>query len=245
MKSIVWKIKEFDELSSTSTELKKVAESEDEGLVYIAKEQEAGKGTKGRSFISLEGGLYMSFLLRPEVSGFEGTGITALTAVAVCEAIEEFFNLEPKIKWVNDILLNSKKVCGILTEGKLGANGFDWVIVGIGVNVSEPKGGFPEEIKGIAGALCESVDHSKILSFAKKILKNVEKYYGEYSSGRYKSGYKSRSAILGKEVSIDVGGETVRGVAVDIDEKNRLVLKCGCTEKVFSSGEVVRVEYDG
>lgn len=244
MKRISWDIEEFDSLSSTNNALRAVADTAKEGKVYIAHTQTAGKGTKGRSFISERGGLYMSLLLKPEVRGFDGTGLTALTAVAVCEAVEKVFGVYPKIKWVNDILLNGKKCSGILAESKIGADGFEWVVVGIGVNIVEPKCGFPSEIKDIACAITEKVDQSTYKRFVEEILSSIEKYYLDYQKGKYKAGYKSRSAVIGKSVTVKTGEEEIKGVAIDIDNENRLVIRCGCEERVFSSGEVVKVDYE-
>ena len=244
MKKISWDVEKFDTLASTNSALKIVADSEKEGKVYIARSQSAGKGTKGRTFYSDEGGLYMSLLLKPRTKGFETTGLTALTAVCVCEAIEEVFNLRPKIKWVNDILLDGKKCCGILAESKISENGFEWVVIGIGVNIVEPIGGFCKEIKDIACSITDSVTDEKRELFVDKILSNVEKYYLEYEKGKYKSGYKSRSAIIGKSVVVKTGDREILAVAIDVDESNRLIVRNGCEEIAFSSGEVIKVDYE-
>ncbi|MBR7110845.1 MAG: biotin--[Clostridia bacterium] len=243
MKKINWNIEEFDALSSTNTALRQVADNEKEGKVYIARSQTSGKGTKGRSFVSRKGGLYMSLLLKPKAKGFSATGITALTAVAMSEAIQKVFGIAPHIKWVNDLILNSKKLGGILVEGKMNSSGFDWVIVGVGVNITEPEGGFDEEIKNIATALTKDFSEFKREELIQEFLNRFEKYYLEFEKGGYKSKYKALSVVLGKSVTVKTANGEVTGVAYDIDNENRLIVKSGCTEYVFSSGEVVKVEY--
>ena len=243
MNKICWNIEEFDTLSSTNTALRQVADKEQEGKVYIAKEQTGGKGTKGRSFVSKRGGLYMSLLIKPQAKGFSATGITSLSAVAMCNAIEKVYGVLPRIKWVNDIILNTKKLGGILVEGKMNANRFDWVIVGVGVNITEPEDGFEDEIKDIATAITKLKDETKVQELVKEFLAEFEKYYLEFEKGSYKSKYKVLSAILGKSVTIKTTNSEINGIAYDIDSENRLVVKSGCVEYIFSSGEVVKVEY--
>lgn len=244
MKSVFWKIEEFEELSSTNTALKEKADLLNEGQVYIAHRQTKGKGSKGRSFLSPYGGLYMSLLLKPKTKGFEGTGITALTASAMSEALEEVFGLKVGIKWVNDLILNGKKVGGILTEAKINTSGFEWVIVGIGVNLVEPEGGFSKEIANIAGAVKERCSNKEKLALINTFLDKFKRYYENFESGEYKKPYRERSCILGKCVTIKLPDEEITGKAVDIDELNRLVVDVNGNLKEFSSGEVVKVDYE-
>ena len=124
--------------------------------MLVAESQTAGRGRLGRSFHSPVGtGLYMSILLRPTFSAERALFITTAAAVAVCRAIEQETGLKPQIKWVNDIYLHEKKICGILTESSINfeTKGLKWAVLGIGLNLSEPEGGFPEEIRSVAGAL--------------------------------------------------------------------------------------------
>ena len=144
------------EVTSTNTLLKAQAEQgAPEGTVLIAESQTAGKGRLGRHFTSPPGtGIYFSLLLRPHCTAEKSLFITTTAAVAVCEAIEQVTGLNPQIKWVNDIYLNEKKVCGILTEASVDFEngGLNWAVLGIGINIAVPKEGFPEEIRSIAGA---------------------------------------------------------------------------------------------
>ena len=153
-------IEVLQSVTSTNDYLKqKALSSAKEGTVVVANEQTNGKGSKGRSFISLNGGIYMSILVRPDFQNFDTTLITSLTAVAVSDSIEEKCGKKTQIKWVNDVLLQNKKVCGILCESVFASdNKPEFVIVGIGINFSKPKDDFPDEIKDIATYIFENSD---------------------------------------------------------------------------------------
>lgn len=150
------------ETESTNTLLRKYAqEGEKEDMLLLAEHQTGGRGRKGRNFYSPEGtGLYMSLLLHPQVPAGETAMLTPLAAAAAAGAVEEISGKQAQIKWVNDILIDGKKTVGILTEtsGTLTAGCFDYVIVGIGINVYEPEQGFPEEIGNVAGAVFSASD---------------------------------------------------------------------------------------
>ena len=147
----------FDKTVSTNEEIKLIAESGEEFTVAVAREQTGGKGRMGRKFESPVGGLYFSVLLKPRFSAETCLKITTAAAVAMARAIEKVCGKSAEIKWVNDIYIKQKKVCGILTEGVFDAeNGhIKYAVLGVGVNVATPKGGFPEEIRETAGVLSD------------------------------------------------------------------------------------------
>ena len=146
-----------EEETSTNTAVKeKAREGEEEGYLLIAERQTAGRGRLGRTFESPEQtGLYMSLLLRPDCEPKKALHITTAAAVAVAEAIRELTGRKAEIKWVNDVYVDGRKVCGILTESALdaGSGRMAYAVLGIGVNVTEPKEGFARTIAHIAGAL--------------------------------------------------------------------------------------------
>ena len=151
------KIETVECIDSTNTEMQRRAlQGETVISLLIAEAQTNGRGTKGRSFFSPDGtGIYMSFLLRPTYSPQDCTLLTTMAAVSTAKAIERVTGLSPQIKWVNDIYLNKKKAGGILTQAHLSKDGreVEWAVVGIGVNLSEPAGGFPTELTEIATTL--------------------------------------------------------------------------------------------
>ena len=150
-------VRVYRTISSTNTVLKALAaDGAGANLALVAEHQTAGRGRMGRSFCSPSGtGLYFSLLLRPKVPAAEAMSITACAAVAVSRTIEELTGRSTRIKWVNDILIGQKKVCGILTEAGIDAETgmLRYAVIGVGINVREPEGGFPPEIAGIAGAV--------------------------------------------------------------------------------------------
>ena len=152
---ISMKVEIFDEIDSTNNYLKKLAKDKfQNNILVIANYQTNGRGRLGRTFISdKSNGIYMSLLVRPNISINDAKKITCLTAVSINNAINELTGLNSKIKWVNDIYINNKKVCGILTEAQTSIEEgiIDYVVIGIGINVYKRE--FDESIKNIATSL--------------------------------------------------------------------------------------------
>lgn len=242
------KILIYDVLESSNETAKELANGGGtEFTTVIAKSQTRGKGRLGRSFISKsENGLYMSVIFRPEASPDKCTSITALASVAVLEAIKDTTDLIPSIKWVNDIYINDKKVCGILTEASFDNDKLSYVIVGIGVNISKPENGFDAEIENIATSIFEgdAPDGYKELLCA-RVIDNLIYYYSRMNDNEHMEAYKSHSNIIGKEVDVYRGNEIIKGVAVDIGNNAELIVKDENGDIcVFNSGEA-RVRKSG
>ena len=233
----------FDKESSSNTIAKELAAADaQEGTVIIVKSQTGGKGRMGRSFISKsENGLYMSIILRPKLSAAQSVNVTVLGAVAVAEAIEETSGEECKIKWVNDIFMRGKKVCGILTEASvdLESGQLEYAIIGIGVNIAPPsKDGFPDEIKDIAGSIyTESAPKGYKSLLAARIIDKFFEYYPNIEKKEYIKPYKDRSDIIGKPVAVYRGKEVVCGIEKDIDDDACLIVDTGDGIRKFNSGE--------
>lgn len=223
-----YQIEVRESVTSTNDLLCRAAEKGGkEGMVLIAREQTAGKGRRGRRFFSpLNSGLYMSILLRPRVSPTEVPLLTPMAAVAVAMAVETVSGREVGIKWVNDIFLDGKKVCGILTEGAFRADSarMDHAVVGIGVNLSMPQKGFPEELKAVAGALWEE-GTPPLAAVAAEILRNFKEYYDHFEKRTFLQEYKRRLFFLGREIEILLPRGTERGIAQDITEDCHLIVK--------------------
>lgn len=223
---MIWTKQWYQEIGSTNLLLKEeIRKGANEGLVILAKRQTDGRGRLGRSFFSPEGsGLYMSFLLRPRQATELCTRLTALSAVAVCRAIKKQTSLEAKIKWVNDVYLNEKKLCGILCQAAASSPDAppDWMIVGIGVNLTEPQGGFPEEIRRIATALYPSHPHPEDLreALADQILEEFSALYPQEAWESAAEEYARLCFLPGRKVLVLQGGKqypaTVLGVNPDL-----------------------------
>ncbi len=170
--------------------------------VTIADHQTNGRGRLGRRFESEDqSGLYMSVLIR-DIESFDPTLLTVIASVSVCEAIEAFSNKQMTIKWVNDILFEGKKVCGILTEGAFNDNKISYAVVGVGINISKPQNGYPEDIKNIADAVFDNYSTELRDQIAHEILSRLENYVNCYIHDEILSKYKSRSCVVGKNVTV-------------------------------------------
>ena len=232
----------LEECGSTSTLLKgKAKEEKSEFYALFSKKQTAGRGRLNKSFLSPFGGLYFSVLLKPHTSPENSTFITAAAAVAAAKTIEKISGKTAKIKWVNDIFIDDKKVCGILCEGNIDAekNTLKHVILGVGINVFEPQNGFGDEIKDIAAALFKGEENEHFyLNLAAEFLNTFKVYYDDLLSKKYMDEYIEKSYLTGKEVFYVKGGVRYEGKVLGIDrDANLLVEKYGNVEKLFS-GEV-------
>lgn len=233
-----------EEVSSTNTVLKELAEQgKPEGLVLIAKRQSRGKGRLGRSFYSPEGsGLYMSILLRPGLAAEDSLFITTAAAVAVAGAVSAVTGRQAMIKWVNDVYLEGKKICGILTEAAIDFenNGLNYAVLGICVNVQEPPEGFPPEISEVAGALYRydaPVDTRTRL--AAEILNRFFGFYRALPERGYMGEYKKLSLLTGLDITFQQGRESWEGKVLGIDDEARLIVRLASgEEKSFGAGEV-------
>lgn len=217
-----------------------------EGTIVISEEQTMGKGRLGRCFESpKKTGIYMSLLLRPSFSAQESLSITTVSAVATAKAIEEVAGKSTQIKWVNDIYMNEKKICGILTEASINFEngGLEYAIPGIGVNVKYPEGGFPAEISDIAGAIydTECGDDLRCRIIA-AIIDNFFYYYHSLPSKTYLNEYRTRSLLTGREITYTgslLDSKEDSGVVRGIDDEARLIVeKSDGTVKLLSAGEV-------
>ncbi len=195
-----------------------------EGEVLIACSQTAGRGRLGRSFFSPDSGIYLSVLLRPDLSPKETLRLTTAAAVAVAQAIGE----TAQIKWVNDVFLNGKKVCGILTESALLGATLDYAVVGIGLNLWQPTYGFPQDLQQIAGSIFDTIPtEKKVAELVSKILARFYECYQNLFDHAILEIYQKRNLLQGKPVTVgNVSGRVV-GIAPDfslqLQDKNQQI----------------------
>lgn len=236
------KIEALKKTTSTNTLVKEKANEKDEGFVIVAGEQTAGRGRMGRSFFSPgDSGVYMSLLLKPQIKPEDAVQITTAAAVSVCRALERLGVSDSKIKWVNDIYIGNKKVCGILTESSFNSERgvLDFAVLGVGINIYEAQEGFPDEIKNIAGAVFSHKQEDLRNKFIAEFINMFFAYYKVILSKKHMKEYIERSFVLGKEITV-IQGENIRnGKALDIDENCNLIAQFpnGTTEKLYS-GEI-------
>ncbi len=214
-----------------------------EGCVIVACEQTDGRGRYGRQFFSpVDSGVYLSLLLRPTAySPQQATCLTAAAAAAMCQAIEAVTGQQPGIKWVNDIFLHGKKVCGILTEAAVGleTGALDYMVLGAGVNLYPPVKGFPEEIQPIAGSVLERSCPEAKNRLVGEFLNRFWDFYTHPECRTYLEDYRSRSLAIGQNVTVLSAGRAVSAYAYGIDDDFRLLVRYenGDTE-ALSYGEI-------
>ncbi len=227
-------IKFYECVTSTNDLLKeKALNGAKDGTVIAALSQTNGRGRRGKTFISDKGGMYLSILVRPTFIDFDTTLLTSMTAVAVCKAIETVTNKNTEIKWVNDVIIGGKKVCGILCESCLCGEDY-FVIVGIGLNYFCEN--FQKEIENIATNIFDIKDEIKEKELTKKIIDN---FFEIYNSGEFFEDYKKRSVVIGKQITFYKNEKQISATVLDIDEKCRLLVEYSDKSREFlSSGEI-------
>ena len=232
----------FNEVTSTNTLLKEHGKIKNEWCTFIASSQTGGKGRLGRSFYSPKGsGVYFSVLLKPNLEIEKSILITTAAAVAVTRSLENLGCKNSHIKWVNDIFVNNKKVCGILTESVINTETkkLDFAVLGIGVNLIKTENDFPNEIKNIAGSVFESETSNLKERFVAEFLNEFYNIYKNLSKAEYMEEYKNKCFCIGKEVLVISGAKERKAVVLSIDEKARLEVEYETGEREFlSSGEI-------
>ncbi len=230
------------EVGSTNTVAKQFAEEKNShGLLVTADLQNSGKGRRGRSWVSpKESGIWMTLILKPELDPRNASMLTLVAALAVAKGICEVTKLDAKIKWPNDIVVNKKKVCGILTEMNAELDFINYVVVGIGINVNVTK--FPDEIKEIASSLyLESGNRINRSELICKALEYFEEYYETFlNAGNLSSLLEEYNTFLinkGKMVKI-LGETQLVGTAKGINDKGELIVTVGDEDITVMSGEV-------
>ena len=228
----------LDEVDSTSSFLRRMLKDGETGNVLaVAKKQTAGRGRNGKSFYSPENtGLYMSVLLHPCCAFADAVGVTTCACVAVAKAVENVTGRKTGIKWVNDLYMDEKKVCGILCEAvndyKLGIT--KSVIIGVGVNLCTAD--FPDDIRDTAGSLSAKAD-----CFAPLCAEIANALFALDFGGIPEdilAEYRSRSIVIGRDIEYCVNGSKNTARAIGIDSSGGLVIERGGELTTLSSGEI-------
>ena len=236
----------LETVDSTNNEVKRRAvESVPDGLVVLAGAQTGGRGRRGRSFVSPAGkGLYLSALLRPDCPLEQVSALTAWTAAAVCDAVEEACGVRPGIKRPNDVIRDGRKLCGILTELELEAEtaALRYVVVGLGLNVSQTEADFGPEVAPLAVSLAQALGRApRRAELAAAVLAALDQMYAEFPAGwgAWLDRYRADCLTLGRPVRLLRAGGEEEAFAETVGEDFALVVRFpdGRREAV-SSGEV-------
>lgn len=236
----------FPTIDSTNLQAKKYAEEPDaDGALFLADEQTKGRGRRGRSWSSPAGdNIFMSLLLKPKLRPESASMMTLLAALAVAAAAEEMTGLEVKIKWPNDIVINKKKICGILTEMSSEIDYIHYLVIGIGINVN--TGTFPEEIKEMASSLFLSSGAKKRWNRSELIcllMEHLERYYEQFllteNLSFVQEEYNRKLAGIHEQVKVLGETEDMVGISRGITEKGELIVELSDgSRKEVMSGEV-------
>jgi len=238
----------FRELPSTNDMAKELAlRGIREGTVVVARTQNKGRGRQNRKWISPEGGLWLSILLRPKTDPKHVPMLTLLASVAVARTINRLFQLKSEIKWPNDVLVNMKKICGILTETRTKGKTLDFAIVGIGINANFAVDVLPAYLQGSSTTLKEELKREiERENLLRVLMEEIELYYKVLVEGRFSrilTDWRGLANFLGSEVEVWTPPVKVEGRAVDADSYGALIVKLrdGTTCKVLS-GDLQIVE---
>lgn len=217
-----------------------------EGTVYLTDCQSGGRGRQGHSFYSPKGmGIYFSILTRPKESSGNALTITTHAAVAVVRAVKELYDISLSIKWVNDLFLNGKKVCGILAEGKF-CPALEYCIMGIGINLFTPEGGYPAEIREIAGSLFGEYQEERFFDFDRNRLMAtiLYHYFCICDEKEVLPEYRENNLVLGRRVLFSENGIEKEGVVTAITKHGELFLSLDSgASQILLSGEVKFVSW--
>ena len=233
----------LDSVGSTNDYLKALGDDGCEnGTVAVAREQTNGKGRLGRRWTSKKDeSLTFSILLRPRIAPSEVSAITPLAGLAVCKALRKFAGIECKIKWPNDIIVGKRKLVGILMEMSAECEAVEYVVIGVGINVSQAE--FPAEISDKATSILletgKSIDKNEILTC---ILEEIEKVFAETNlefSATALREYTDLCATIGRNVTFQRNAKKLSGIAVGIAKNGELkVIHSDSKVSFVNSGEV-------
>lgn len=225
----MWNIQRFEQIDSTNSALKRQRDAS-HGTVYVAKRQSSGRGRMGRSFVSPHG-IYYSVLLRRSEPPTSLMHLTAMVAVAVRRALSKAADIQTDIKWVNDLLLGQKKLCGILVESE-----GDRYIIGIGINCNTDPDDLPEDVRQMAAVI--SCDEELLICELTRQLQDMDRCLLSHQK-EWMQEYAAACVNIGKPVQILHGEERQQAVAVGVDENAALLVQeSDGSIRSISSGEV-------
>lgn len=235
----------YREVTSTNDVAKKFVDDDaPEGTVIIAEQQTAGRSRSKNDWISPEGGIWMTLVLKPEVNLLEASRLTIVTGVALAKTLHDEFNINAGIKWPNDILIDNKKICGILTEAVTDHDKLKAVLIGVGIDVNVSQSDIPESLQDVVTTVKEELDEELNRAEILKVFFSIfEELYEEYKQGKFKhiiAEWRRLSSTTGNRVKVYKDGKALVADAVGIDNQGALIVELddGSLEKIIS-GECI------
>jgi len=218
------RIYHFPEVSSTMEVAKELAKKGvEEGTIIVAESQARGRGRLSREWFSPKGGIYSTLSLKPKISPGYAPRINLMASVAVASAIRQLFGLAAELKWPNDVLIEGRKVCGILAEMGAEMDAINFVNLGIGINANFAIGQYEKRATSLKEELGKEIDRKELLN---SVLREITKQQASLTKADLLEEWKSLSATLNRDVMVVSLGEEIRGKAIDIDSSGALILKC-------------------
>jgi len=238
------------EIDSTNKWAKELARyGTREGTVVIAETQTKGRGRLGREWVSPTGGLWFSLILRPKFRPSEAVKLTFVAGLAVAKVLREMFDLKVETKWPNDVLVNGRKICGILTEMNTTGETVNFVVVGVGVNTNfDVEKAFPEHLRRVATSLENELGRKvRLEELFRGLLERLENLYELFIKEGFNSileEWKNYAGFLGRQVEVTSLTEKLSGLALDVDHDGALVLKLedGMIRRVFVGDTSLRAQ---
>lgn len=235
------KLLRFEQVESTNDLVREYAErGEPEGLVITAEEQIAGRGRMGRKWVVPRGtSLQFSILLRPPLTPKHAARLMPMAALAIARTLESELELHPTLKWPNDVMLNGKKVAGILTELSVNGEQLQYVIMGIGLNGNYTMRAYPD-LEPLATTLQDVVGHEiDRADLERALLAELDGYYARLCRGEVLiDEYRARLTMLGRSIRVATHGKILQGVACDVDDDGALILLQSDTRVKLFAGDV-------
>lgn len=213
------------------------------GTVVIANEQKSGRGRLERPFESNSGGIWMSVILRPQMAPHQAAQITLFTSVVIAEALSELTGLTIKVKWPNDLYLNDKKLCGILTEMNGELDSINYLIIGIGINVNQKENQFSNHLREKATSINIASNATwNRAEIVQKILTALEVNYEQYMNkgfSTYKEKWTSMAYKINESITIQTPQQNYSAILKGIDDNGALLIKQGSKIVPLYSGEII------
>lgn len=244
-----YKIRKYGSVSSTNDLAKEIARNSiEDHVVVIAETQTHGRGRLEREWISPQGGLWFSVILRPQFSLKEALRLTFIMSSTIAETIRTMFGLETRIMWPNDILVEDRKICGILTEAITNKDSVGFVVIGVGLNANIDLDLFPENLRETVTTLKHELGHEVDLkTLVSSLLQTFEERYKQLVQGLWTSlleEWKDFASFLGKKVTVTSFDEAFRGKALDVGQDCALLIKLdgGSVKRVIVGDVTVQVQ---
>lgn len=230
----------YPEVESTNDTARKLAWSCDDGTVVVAETQREGKGRLSRPWRSPPGGLWISVILKPRISLAQAYRVNMAASVAVARTLSSLYDIRATIKWPNDILVNDKKICGILMEVSAEVDRLDYAVIGIGLDANVEAKNFPKEWKvtSLSEELGSRISRTDL---ARKLLEELEKAYLSMGSKENYEDWCRLSATLGKQVRITSRDGDLEGLAESLSEDGALMLRLPGETRRILAGDCVHL----